>query len=540
MQLQGAMESFLNCPSLLLAACVAIVYIIAGAFRRCFLSPIAPYPGPTLAALTFWYEFYYDVLRKGRYTWKIQELHKRYGPVVRINPHELHISDPTFYDSVYVGPARRTEKWDYSARMFGTSLAAVGTTGHELHRLRRSALNGFFSKRSILKLELTIKRVVEHGCRRLECRGVNGCTIDLRSFFAAFSADVIGEVAFGSGYGLLDKPGFEPGWQKLMMDLSRATHLMKQFPWAYTILNSIPPFLVSLVHPLTKHLFDIRNDIHLKIEQTTALLKETDRKNATGESDHPTILDSILSSSALPALELTTTRLEDEAFTLLGAGTITTAHTLTTILYYILATPTIKHRLEAELSELHATSSHNMTTLDLKSLEHRPYLSAVISEGLRLSFGVSHRLPRISPDTPLHYRSIMNGKEYNYTIPPGIPVSMTQMLTHLDSGIYSSPRSFDPDRWLPSACVTDAEKEALRLRKQHFVPFSKGTRMCAGMHLAYSELYLMLGALFAPDGVGRRMGLFETSVEDVECAHDFFNPSPKLSSKGMRVILERN
>jgi cytochrome P450 len=139
------------------------------------------------------------------------------GPVVRINPHELHVSDPAFYDSVYVGPSRRTEKWDYSARMFGTELAAVGTTGHELHRLRRSALNAFFSKRSIGKLEPTIQHLVEQACRQLKHGSSNGRVLNLRNLFAAFSADVIGEVAFGSGYGLLDKEDFEPGWQRLMM-----------------------------------------------------------------------------------------------------------------------------------------------------------------------------------------------------------------------------------------------------------------------------------------------------------------------------------
>ena len=28
---------------------------------------------------------------------KIRELHKQYGPIVRISPMEVHISDPDFY-----------------------------------------------------------------------------------------------------------------------------------------------------------------------------------------------------------------------------------------------------------------------------------------------------------------------------------------------------------------------------------------------------------------------------------------------------------
>lgn len=49
--------------------------------------------------------------------------------------------------------------------------------------------------------------------------------------------------------------------------------------------------------------------------------------------------------------------------------------------------------------------------------------------------------------------------------------------------------------------------------------------------LAYLELYVALAHLF------RRfeLELYETDASDVELAHDFFLPSPKLDSKGVRV-----
>lgn len=136
---------------------------------------------------------------------------------MRINPGELHVNDPACYHVIYVGPSRRTEKWSYSARMFGTPLAAVGTTSHELHRMRRSALNAFFSKKAIAELEPVVQGLVNHACSLLTERGSNRTALNLEHFFAAFTADSIGEIAVGSKYGLLDRPGFEPGWQALMM-----------------------------------------------------------------------------------------------------------------------------------------------------------------------------------------------------------------------------------------------------------------------------------------------------------------------------------
>lgn len=56
-----------------------ILYTIFIAIYRLFLSPLARTPGPVLAALTSWYEFYYDVILPGQYVFKIKELHEQYG-----------------------------------------------------------------------------------------------------------------------------------------------------------------------------------------------------------------------------------------------------------------------------------------------------------------------------------------------------------------------------------------------------------------------------------------------------------------------------
>ncbi len=94
-------------------AYIFLSYLITTAVYRLYFSPLAKFPGPKLAALTLWYEFYYDVVKRGKYTWKIAEMHKQYGrdqfckdklllpiltlvpgPIVRISPFELHINDP--------------------------------------------------------------------------------------------------------------------------------------------------------------------------------------------------------------------------------------------------------------------------------------------------------------------------------------------------------------------------------------------------------------------------------------------------------------
>lgn len=56
-----------------------MLYAAYGVIYRLYLSPIAHFPGRKLAALTFWYEFYFDVIKRGSYVWEIQKMHETYG-----------------------------------------------------------------------------------------------------------------------------------------------------------------------------------------------------------------------------------------------------------------------------------------------------------------------------------------------------------------------------------------------------------------------------------------------------------------------------
>lgn len=56
-----------------------VLYFIYGVIYRLYLSPLAKIPGPRLAALTSWYICYYDVIKGGKFVFKIKDLHEEYG-----------------------------------------------------------------------------------------------------------------------------------------------------------------------------------------------------------------------------------------------------------------------------------------------------------------------------------------------------------------------------------------------------------------------------------------------------------------------------
>ncbi len=146
-----------------------------------------------------------------------------------------------------------------------------------------------------------------------------------------------------------------------------------------------------------------------------------------------------------------------------------------------------------------------------------------------MAYGVSHRLQRSFPD-----RAITYGK---YVIPPNTPVSMTSVLIHENPEIYPEPRKFNPERWLLRSPDNDKLSSDAQLHMnthllKYLVTFSRGTRACVGMNLAYAELYLTLANVFRKF----ELELYETTRErDIDVVHDFFNPSPRLDSVGLRV-----
>lgn len=60
-------------------AAALVTYLVALAIYRLHLHPLARFPGPRLAALTSYYEGYFEILKNGHYSRKISKLHDQYG-----------------------------------------------------------------------------------------------------------------------------------------------------------------------------------------------------------------------------------------------------------------------------------------------------------------------------------------------------------------------------------------------------------------------------------------------------------------------------
>ncbi|OCL09523.1 cytochrome P450 [Glonium stellatum] len=483
---------------------------------RLYFSPLAPFPGPKLAAATSLYEFYFDYFKKAKYYAEIERLHKVYGPIVRINPLELSISDPAFYDKVYVaGNVRPTENYSHFASGIGFEGTFFLSTAHDLHRKRRKPFEPYFSRLGVTKLEPIINEFVKKLIKRFDSFKGTGRVVRLDHAMLAYSGDVIGHICVDNPKELIEDENFTPEWYDLQHSMIKCMPLFTEFPWIIHIIKWIPSQILVWIDPKSecfnvwrasakKHIEQVKSDKHRMPEEGTSNL-----------GGRPTLFRYIVNNSGLAESDLSVDRLTKEAQILLGAGSVSTARTIHYIVFYLLSNEHMRKRLEEELKD--AMAEWPEKKLTWAQLEKVLYLQALIKEGLRHSYGTMHRLPRVSPSAAFQYKE--------WTIPAGVPVGMTAYLQHTDPEVYPRPFEFIPERWLSN--VTPQMTRSL-------VPFSRGSRNCIGMNLAYAEVNFMLAALFRPGGSG--FELFETDESDVVAAHDYIVPLARLDSKGVRII----
>ncbi|KAL9620731.1 MAG: hypothetical protein Q9160_004744 [Pyrenula sp. 1 TL-2023] len=483
-----------------LVCCFVIAHLAYLTIYRLFLSPLSRIPGPVLAGLTSCYEIYYDVILPGQYVWKIKEMHRRHGPIVRIAPGELHIQDPEYLDEIYAGSSRNREKYAFQLRTLPLRLSMGAAKTHEVHRKRRDALNSFFSRRSVIELEPMIRSKIERLTRVFGRHRDSGTVVNLSSTYYALANDIVVRYSFSRDDDLLDNESKAATLRKNISDLLLGVKISQHFPWIFSMLNALPLFIAKNIMP--PGALDMLAFVKKTRKEIFRVLKEHGKDANKGRS----IFYDLRDNPSLPDTEKSTKRLEDEATLLVMAGTESVAVSIATSHFYLMHQPEYMIKVRNELAGVPLNASWTR-------LETLPYLTGAVLEGLRLSFGVTGRLARIAPDESLQYRQ--------HTIPPGTPVSSTTLCIHTDETVFPDPLTFRPERWFGT--------EGMQ-RRRYLMSFNKGSRQCIGINLAYAEIYLALAAAARFD-----WELFETDESDVRFKHDFHAAFPKLDSQGVRA-----
>ncbi|KAI1743354.1 putative cytochrome P450 [Xylaria scruposa] len=500
-----------------LASLLICICTLGLVLYRIYLHPLAKFPGPKLAAATGWYETYIDLFQRpqGNFMEEISKMHQEYGPIVRINPHEIHICDSTWLDTLYTGPTHgKRDKYPPTAYMTGTPRGIFGTVSHELHRLRRAAINPLFSKSGAVTAVPMIYKHSEKLLARIKTQIAHVGFAEMRANFLAFATDNVSLYSTGKSRGLLDDENLAAQWKKAIGNLAEWTLIARHFSYLIPIVLEMPMALIKFILPDFSRIVELHEDMHELASYHIQL--SSGKEHTKDELVSPSnVFRMVLSNEQLPPAEKVANRISHEGVVAVAAGGETTARALATALYYILSNrDTVQDKLQKELEQVMPDPYSQPT---LKELESLPWLSAIIKESLRIMALPTTRFPLVSPREALRYKE--------WVIPAGTPISMTIRDVLLDTNIFERPHEFRPQRWL----ATNPDLDKLN---RYFVPFGRGNRMCIGVSLAYAEMYVCLACIFRR----LKLELYDTTRErDIDIVRDCFIGETSPSSKGVRV-----
>lgn len=241
----------------------------------------------------------------------------------------------------------------------------VATVGHDHHRFRRSILNNFFSKRSVLELSPVIDQRVQQLMQRFEGFYKDQTVVRLDDAFAALTSDIITHYCYGRSWGYLADEDFHSDVRDVINDITGYIHANRFFPWLTSLLRVVPERVQCFMQPGKAVVFDIQKAIYQhSVEADNEPRKESEKPQRGNMFDR-------LSDPSIPAEERTLPRLQDEGMVLLAAGTETTSRALTVAAYYLSHEKCTMQRLRSEVRTVMPTVSSRPTWLELERL---PYL----------------------------------------------------------------------------------------------------------------------------------------------------------------------
>jgi cytochrome P450 len=178
------------------------------------------------------------------------------------------------------------------------------------------------------------------------------------------------------------------------------------------------------------------------------------------------------------------------AGTLFGAGSDTSAATLSSMILALVAYPHILPILQAELDAYLPISSPDTRSPTLSDREKGklPYLTALITETLRWRSATPFGIPHATSEADSY-----NG----FYIPAKTTVIANSWAINNNPLYFPSPSSFAPERYLSKSDPRynpSLEGEDFPGKYQHSA-FGWGRRQCAGADLAVTSMWILIGKL---------------------------------------------
>ncbi|KAK0636014.1 putative benzoate 4-monooxygenase cytochrome P450 [Bombardia bombarda] len=391
-----------------------------------------------------------SVVRRGNRYQRVHDLHKKLGPVVRIQPNHISLNDDDAIQ-VVLGHGSGLLKSSFYDAFVSIRRGLFNTRDRTEHSRKRKIVSHTFSAKSIVQFEPYIHGNLELFVAQLDKlikttpHRDRAAHFDCLEWFNFLAFDVIGDLAFGAPFGMLAagadiaevraSPTSPPIYAPAIDILNRRGEVSA----ALGALPELKPYAKYLPDPFfTKGLEAVENLAGIAIARVKERLENpppVSRKD---------LLERLMEGRDDRGEPLGREELTAEALTQLIAGSDTTSNSSCALLFHVVRTPGVVAKLQAELDAA-IPRGVDVPTFDM--VRDLPYLAAVVNETLR------------------HHSTSGIG------LPREIPADAKQ-------GIHFR----GPERW---EALTPRQKNA-------FIPFSYGPRACVGRNVAEMEMKLIV------------------------------------------------
>ncbi|GJC83080.1 cytochrome P450 monooxygenase FCK2 [Colletotrichum liriopes] len=323
---------------------------------------------------------------------EVQDLHRKYGDIVRIGPSELSINNPKAVALIHSNRSPCTKGPWYGVLHPMYSLQLV--RDKQEHARRRKAWDRGFGSKALKDYEL---RVADYTNQLLsQINAHKSKPFNIADWFNFYSFDVMGDLAFGKSFGMLKggiKHYFMTSLHQDMQNIGMFSHML----WLFPIFKNTPilnannkrfwRFVKSQVDDRIKNTPDRPDVFSCILEEYESIKKPTwqDTLNLYGDA-YLIIVAGRYVSSPLQRQILAFLQLKFN-------WSDTTAASLTCLFFELAQRPEVHSRLREEIDSYFAQNEEP----EHSSLSKLSYLQACIDETLRLHPPVPSGVQRMTP-----------------------------------------------------------------------------------------------------------------------------------------------
>ncbi|EXJ79480.1 hypothetical protein A1O1_08744 [Capronia coronata CBS 617.96] len=487
-QVQGRLQTH----SVLFVCWISVTLLVTRVLLNKYWNRINHIPGPTLASCTDLWRLFLVWGRRPEV--EHIRLHEIHGPLVRLGPNAISVSDPGAVHIIYALNSGFVKSGFYPVQQTiakGRRLYTLFTsTDEKFHARLRRAVSSAYSMSTLVQFEPLVDSTTSAFLDRLQQGfadkpGPSG-VCDFGTWLQYYAFDVIGELTYSQRLGFVERGEDVDNIIGNLERLLNYVSVIGQIPALDKLFLKNPLILMASKYGMVNSNTPVASFARARIAGRLYEAEHGDKCMQTTNDGNLTrrdFLSRFYEAHRKDPEFITRERVLALTVANMFAGSDTTAITLRAIFYHLLQNPHDMHSLMQELWSQREKGlfSNKDGLVGWSAVKDLPFLSAVIKESLRCHPAAALVLERIVPPAGVTI--------CGQFIPERTIVGCNAWVVHRHPLFGEHTDQFRPRRWL------EASPPQRRLMENSIFSFGAGSRTCIGKNVSLLELYKLVPAV---------------------------------------------